>query len=157
MKLLNYEAPSKPYCDICASPIDNIDILEVYIEEKKITACSVCYGDPAVKRIDMKTLFNLVQAIGKHYGYRKSIREVHQLIEKEKFSIGIDVKVKMEGHILRQPTGEKIEFSNNQLLYIFNKLRLQIAGHNNMAFAVAQISERDIEVVIRKGDDYVRV
>lgn len=51
----------------------------------------------------------------------------------------------MEGHLLRQPTGKKIEFSVEELLYIFNKLRLQIAGHNNIAFAVAQISERELK------------
>ncbi|PFZ67749.1 hypothetical protein [Bacillus wiedmannii] len=157
MKLLNYEAPSKPYCDICGAAIDNIDIYEVYIEEKKITACSICNGDPTVRRIEMITLYNLVQAIGKHFGYRKRIREVHQQIEGEKFSIEIDVLEKVEGQLLRQPTGKKIEFSNNDLLYIFNKLRLNIAGHNNLAFAVAEISNRNIEVVIRKDDDYVRV
>ncbi|MGE1044078.1 hypothetical protein ACQGRZ_28580 [Bacillus wiedmannii] len=151
------QAPSKPYCDICAAPINNIDIHEVYIEEKMITACSICYGDPTVRRIEMRTLFDLIQAVGKHYGYRKSLREVHQRIEEDKFSIVIDVKEKKEGQLLRQPTGEKIEFSNNELRYIFNKLRLQIAGHNNMVFAVAQISERGIEVVIRKDDDYVRM
>lgn len=153
----NVQAPSKPYCDICGSPIDNIDINEVYIEEKMITACSICDGDPTVRRIEMKTLFDLIKAIGKYYGHRKSIREVHQKIKEEQFTIEIDVKVKMEGHILRKPTGGKIEFLNKELLYIFNKLRVKIPGHNNMAFAVAQISKHDIEVVIRKGDDYVRV
>lgn len=151
------QAPSKPYCDICAAPIDNIDIHEVYIEEKMITACSICYGDPTVRRIETKTLFDLIKAVGKRYGYRKSIREVHQLIEEEKISIEIDVLEKMEGQLLRQPTDKKIEFSDKELLYIFNKLRLNIAGHNNMAFAVAQISEQSIKIVIRKDDDYVRV
>jgi hypothetical protein len=148
---------AKPFCDICGSPIDNIDIYEVYIEEKMITACSICDGDPTVRRIETKTLFDLMKAIGKHYGYRKSVREVHQKIEEEKFSIEIDVLEKIEGHLLRQPTGNKTEFSDKELLYIFNKLRLNIAGHNNIAFAVAQISKLDIEVVIRKDDDYVRV
>lgn len=151
------QAPSKPYCDICGAAIDNIDIHEVYIEEKKITACSICCGDPTVRRIETKTLFDLIKAVGKRYGYRKSIREVHQLIEEEKISIEIDVLEKMEGQLLRQPTDKKIEFSDKELLYIFNKLRLNIAGHNNMAFAVAQISDQRIEVVIRKDDDYVRV
>ncbi|HFR4146083.1 TPA: hypothetical protein ACHVKB_005406 [Bacillus cereus] len=151
------QAPSKPYCDICAAPINNIDIHEVYIEEKMITACSICYGDPTVRRIETKTLFDLIKAVGKRYGYRKSIREVHQLIEEEKISIEIDVLEKMEGQLLRQPTDEKIEFSDKELLYIFNKIRLNIAGHNNMAFAVAQISNHGIEIVIRKDDDYVRV
>lgn len=151
------QAPSKPYCDICGAANDNIDIHEVYIEEKKITACSICYGDPTVRRIETKTLFDLIKAVGKRYGYRKSIREVHQLIEEEKTSIEIDVLEKMEGQLLRQPTDKKIEFSDKELLYIFNKLRLNIAGHNNMAFAVAQISEQSIEIVIRKDDDYVRV
>ncbi|MGM2815412.1 hypothetical protein ACS2Q8_26120 [Bacillus cereus group sp. Bce007] len=151
------QAPSKPYCDICGAAIDNIDIHEVYIEEKKITACSICYGDPTVRRIETKTLFDLIKAVGKRYGYRKSIRAVHQLIEEEKISIEIDVLEKMEGQLLRQPTDKKIEFSDKELLYIFNKIRLNIAGHNNMAFAVAQISEQRIEVVIRKDDDYVRV
>ncbi|PFA26732.1 hypothetical protein CN390_27820 [Bacillus cereus] len=151
------KAPSKPYCDICASPIDNIDIHEVYIEEKMITACSICYGDPSVRRIETRTLFDLIKAVGKYYGYRRSIREVQQLIEEEKFNIEIDVLEKMEGHILRQPTGKKIEFSDEELLYIFNKLRLKVPGHNNLSFAVACISEKSIEVVIRKGDDYVRV
>ncbi|TQR48559.1 hypothetical protein [Bacillus cereus] len=151
------QAPSKPYCDICGAAIDNIEIHEVYIEEKKITACSICYGDPNVRRIETKTLFDLIKAVGKRYGYRKSIREVHQLIEEEKISIEIDVLEKMEGQLLRQPTDKKIEFSDKELLYIFNKLRLNIAGHNNMAFAVAQISDQRIEVVIRKDDDYVRV
>lgn len=155
--MFDYQAPSKPYCDICAAAIDNIDIYEVYIEEKKITACSICNGDPTVRRIESRTLYDLIKAVGKHYGYRKSVREVHQKIEEEKFSIEIDVLEKMEGQLLRQPTGEKIEFSDKELLYIFNKLRLQIAGHNNLAYAVAQISDRNIEVVIRKGDDYVRV
>ncbi|WP_369355565.1 hypothetical protein [Lysinibacillus capsici] len=155
--MLNYEAPSKPFCDICAAAIDNIDIHEVYIEEKKITACSICYGDPTVRRIERELLFDLIKAVGKHYGFRKSIREVHQKIEEDKFSIKIDVLEKIEGQLLRQPTGKKTEFSNEELLYIFNKLRVNIAGHNNIAFAVAQISERNIEVVIRKGDDYVRV
>ncbi|EEL78776.1 hypothetical protein bcere0028_56050 [Bacillus cereus AH1271] len=155
--MLNYEAPSKPFCDICAAAIDNIDIHEVYIEEKKITACSICYGDPTVRRIESRTLFDLIKAVGKRYGHRKSIREVHQKIEEDKFSIKIDVLEKIEGQLLRQPTGKKTEFSNKELLYIFNKLRVNIAGHNNIAFAVAQISERNIEVVIRKGDDYVRV
>ncbi|MEC2943400.1 hypothetical protein P9Z76_14975 [Bacillus cereus] len=151
------QAPSKPYCDICGAAIDNIDIHEVYIEEKEITACSICYGDPTVRRIETKTLFDLIKAVGKRYGYRKSIREVHQLIKEEKISIEIDVLEKMEGQLLRQPTDKKIEFSDKELLYIFNKLRLSIAGHNNMAFAVAQISDQRIEVVIRKDDDYVRV
>ncbi|HFK1690500.1 hypothetical protein P4T43_24740 [Bacillus paranthracis] len=151
------QAPSKPYCDICGAAIDNIDIHEVRIEEKEMTACSICYGDPTVRRIDSKTLFDLIKSVGKRYGYRKSIREVQQQIEVDMKSIEIDVLEKMEGHLLRQPTGEKIEFSVKELLYIFNKLRLQIAGHNNIAFAVAQISERGIEVVIRKDDDYVRV
>ncbi|MGX5569536.1 hypothetical protein ACWKT7_28045 [Bacillus toyonensis] len=151
------QAPSKPYCDICGAAIDNIDIHEVHIEEKKITACSVCYGDPTVRRIETKTLFDLIKVMGKRYGYRKSIREVHQLIEEEKISIKIDVLEKMEGQLLRQPTGKKIEFSDKELLYIFNKLRLNVASHNNMAFAVAQISEHGLEVVIRKDDDYVRV
>lgn len=151
------QAPSKPYCDICAAPINNIDIHEVYVEEKKITACSICYGDPSVRRIETKTLFDLIKALGKRYGYRKSIREVHQLIEEEKISIEIDVLEKMEGQLLRQPTDKKIEFSDKELLYIFNKIRLNIAGHNNMAFAVAQISDQRIEVVIRKDDDYVRL
>lgn len=151
------QAPSKPYCDICGAAIDNIDIHEVRIEEKEMTACSICYGDPTVKRIEMKTLFDLIKEVGKRYGYRKSIREVQQQIEVDVKSIEIDVLEKMEGHLLRQPTGKKIEFSVEELLYIFNKLRLQIAGHNNIAFAVAQISERGIEVVIRKDDDYVRV
>ncbi|MBL3848189.1 hypothetical protein V4483_25215 [Bacillus paranthracis] len=151
------QAPSKPYCDICGATIDNIDIHEVRIEEKEMTACSICYGDPTVRRIDSKTLFDLIKSVGKRYGYRKSIREVQQQIEVDLKSIEIDVLEKMEGHLLRQPTGKKIEFSVKELLYIFNKLRLQIAGHNNIAFAVAQISERGIEVVIRKDDDYVRV
>ncbi|ANT40281.1 MULTISPECIES: hypothetical protein [Bacillus cereus group] len=151
------QAPSKPYCDICVAAIDNIDIHEVRIEEKEMTACSICYGDPTVRRIDSKTLFDLIKSVGKRYGYRKSIREVQQQIEVDVKSIEIDVLEKMEGHLLRQPTGKKIEFSVEELLYIFNKLRLQIAGHNNIAFAVAQISERGIEVVIRKDDDYVRV
>ncbi|HHB1937903.1 TPA: hypothetical protein ACOQ6E_005696 [Bacillus cereus] len=155
--MLNYEAPPKPFCDICAAAIDNIDIYEVYIEEKKITACSICYGDPTVRRIERKMLFDLIKAVGKHYGFRKSIREVHQKIDEEKFSIEIDVLEKTEGELLRKPTGKKTEFSNEELLYIFNKLRMNIAGHNNIAFAVAQISERNIEVVIRKGDDYVRM
>lgn len=30
------QAPSKPYCDICGAAIDNIDIHEVYIEEKRL-------------------------------------------------------------------------------------------------------------------------
>ncbi|MEG7950636.1 hypothetical protein J0795_30055 [Bacillus paranthracis] len=151
------QAPSKPYCDTCGAAIDNIDIHEVRIEEKEMTACSICYGDPTVRRIDSKTLFDLIKSVGKRYGYRKSIREVQQQIEVDVKSIEIDVLEKMEGHLLRQPTGKKIEFSVEELLYIFNKLRLQIAGHNNIAFAVAQISERGIEVVIRKDDDYVRV
>lgn len=151
------QAPSKPFCDICGAAIDNIDIHEVHIEEKMITACSICYGDPTVRRIDSKTLFDLIKSVGKRYGYRKSIREVQRQIEVDMKSIEIDVLEKMEGHLLRQPTGKKIEFSVEELLYIFNKLRLQIAGHNNIAFAVAQISERGIEVVIRKDDDYVRV
>ncbi len=151
------QAPSKPFCDICAAAIDNVNIHEVHIEEKMITACSICYGDPTVRRIESKTLFDLIKVVGKHYGYRKSIREVHQKIEEEKFSIEIDVLEKMEGQLLRQPTGQKTEFSDKELLYIFNKLRLQIAGHNNMAFAVAQISDHGIEVVIRKDDDYVRM
>ncbi|MEC3460767.1 hypothetical protein P9149_01970 [Bacillus thuringiensis] len=151
------QAPSKPYCDICGAAIDNIDIHEVHIEEKMITACSICYGDPTVRRIETRTLFDLIKAVGKRYGYRKCIREVQQKIEEEKFSIEIDMLEKIEGQLLRQPTGKKIEFSDEELLYIFNKLRLNIAGHNNMAFAVAQISELSIEVVIRKGDDYVRV
>ncbi|PEP09854.1 hypothetical protein [Bacillus wiedmannii] len=151
------QAPSKPYCDICGATIDNIDIHEVRVEEKEMTACSICYGDPTVRRIEMRTLFDLINAVGKCYGYRKSIQEVQQQIEEDKKGIEIEVLEKMEGHLLRQPTGEKIEFSNNELRYIFNKLRLQIAGHNNMAFAVAQISERGIEVVIRKDDDYVRM
>lgn len=155
--MFDYQAPSKPYCDICAAAIDNIDIYEVYIEEKKITACSICYGDPTVRRIETRTLFDLVRAVGKHFGNRKHIREVHQQIEEENFSIEIDVLEKVEGQLLRQPTGKKIEFSNKELLYIFNKLRVNIAGHNNMAFAIAQISAHNIEVVIRKGDDYVRV
>nr|WP_255259230.1 hypothetical protein [Bacillus thuringiensis] len=159
MKMLfdDVQAPSKPYCDICGASIDNIDIHEVYIEEKKITACSICYGDPTVRRIETKTLFDLIKTIGKRYGYRKSIREVQQQIEAEKAGIEIDVQEKMEGQLLRQSTGEKIEFSEKELLYIFNKIRLNIAGHNNMAFAVAQISDHGIEVVIRKDDDYVRV
>ncbi|PGX31054.1 hypothetical protein COE33_09470 [Bacillus anthracis] len=151
------QAPSKPYCDICGAAIDNIDIHEVHIEEKMITACSICYGDSTVRRIETKTLFDVIKAVGKRYGYRKSIREVHQLIEEEKISIEIDVLEKMEGQLLRHPTNKKIEFSNKELLYIFNKLRMQIAGHNNLAFAVARISECGIEVVIRKDDDYVRV
>ncbi|EDX65365.1 hypothetical protein PDN47_25770 [Bacillus cereus] len=151
------QAPFKPFCDICGAAIDNIDIHEVHIEEKMITACSICYGDPTVRRIEMKTLFDLIKEVGKRYGYRKSIREVQQQIEEDKNGIEIDVFEKMEGQLLRQPTDKKIEFSDKELLYIFNKLRLQIAGHNNMAFAVAQISERGIEVVIRKDDDYVRV
>ncbi|PEA32967.1 hypothetical protein COL81_26865 [Bacillus toyonensis] len=151
------QVPSKPYCDICGAAIDNIDIHEVRIEEKEMTACSICYGDPTVRRIEAKILFDLIKAVGKRYGYRKSIREVYQQIEEEKNGIEIDVLEKMEGQILRQPTGKKIEFSDNELLYIFNKLRLNIASHNNMAFAVAQISEHGLEVVIRKGDDYVRV
>lgn len=151
------QAPSKPYCDICGAAIDNIDTHEVRIEEKEMTACSICYGDSTVRRIDSKTLFDLIKSVGKRYGYRKSIREVQQQIEVDMKSIEIDVLEKMEGHLLRQPTGKKIEFSVKELLYIFNKLRLQIAGHNNIAFAVAQISERGIEVVIRKDDDYVRV
>lgn len=151
------QAPSKPYCDICGAAIDNIDIHEVRIEEKEMTACSICYGDPTVRRIDSKTLFDLIKSVGKRYGYRKSIREVQQQIEVDMKSIEIDVLEKMEGHLLRQPTGKKVEFSDRDLLYIFNKLRLQISGQNNMAFAVAQISERGIEVVIRKDDDYVRV
>ncbi len=159
MKMLfdDIQAPSKPYCDICGAEIDNIDIHEVRIEEKEITACSICYGDPTVRRIETKTLFDLIKAVGKRYGYRKSIREVHQLIEEEKFSIEIDVLEKMEGQLLRQPTDKKIEFSDKELLYIFNKLRLIIAGHNSMSFAIAQLSDRNMEVVIRKGDDYVRV
>ncbi|OAK20821.1 hypothetical protein [Bacillus wiedmannii] len=155
--MLNYEAPSKPYCDICGVAIDNIDIHEVHIEEKMITACSICYGDPTVRRIETKTLFDLIKAVSKRYGYRKSIREVQQQIEEAKNGIEIDVLEKREGQLLRQQTGEKTEFSDKELLYIFNKLRLQIAGHNNLAFAVAQISDRNIEVVIRKDDDYVRV
>ncbi|ADB28395.1 TPA: hypothetical protein ACGW5B_005297 [Bacillus paranthracis] len=151
------QAPSKPYCDICGAAIDNIDIHEVRIEEKEMTACSICYGDPTVKRIEMKTLFDLIKEVGKRYGYRKSIREVQQQIEEDKNGIKIDVFEKKEGQLLRQPTGKKIEFSYKELLYIFNKLRLQISGQNNMAFAIAQISERGIEVVIRKDDDYVRV
>lgn len=151
------QAPSKPFCDICGAAIDNIDIHEVRIEEKEMTACSVCYGDPTVRRIETKTLFDLIKSVGKRYGYRKSVREVQQQIEEDKKSIEIDVLEKMEGQLLRQPTGEKTEFSDKELLYIFNKLRLQIAGHNNLAFAVAQISERGIEVVIRKDDDYVRM
>lgn len=151
------QAPSKPYCDICGAAIDNIDIHEVRIEEKGMTACSICYGDPTVKRIEMKTLFDLIKEVGKRYGYRKSIREVQQQIEEDKNGIKIDVFEKKEGQLLRQPTGKKIEFSYKELLYIFNKLRLQISGQNNMAFAIAQISERGIEVVIRKDDDYVRV
>ncbi|ACH42267.1 hypothetical protein ACS47_13285 [Bacillus cereus] len=151
------QAPSKPYCDICGAAIDNIDIHEVRIEEKERTACSICYGDPTVKRIEMKTLFDLIKEVGKRYGYRKSIREVQQQIEEDKNGIKIDVFEKKEGQLLRQPTGKKIEFSYKELLYIFNKLRLQISGQNNMAFAIAQISERGIEVVIRKDDDYVRV
>ncbi|MGE6504376.1 hypothetical protein ACQKF0_29525 [Bacillus wiedmannii] len=151
------QAPSKPYCDICGAAIDNIDIHEVRIEEKEMTACSICYGDPTVRRVETKTLFDLIKAVGKRYGYRKSIREVHQLIEKEKFSIEIDVLEKTEGQLLRQPTDKKIEFSDKELLYIFNKLRLIIAGHNSMSFAIAQISKQSIEVVIRKDDDYVRV
>ena len=159
MKMLfdDIQAPSKPYCDICGAAIDNIDIHEVHIEEKMITACSICYGDPTVRRIETGTLFDLIKAIGKHYGYRKSVREVHQKIEEENFSIEIDVEEKMEGQLLRQPTDEKIEFSDKELLYIFNKLRLIITGHNNMSFAIAQISKQSIEVVIRKDDDYVRV
>ncbi len=159
MKMLfdDVQAPSKQYCDICAAPINNIDIHEVYIEEKMITACSICYGDPTVRRIETKTLFDLIKTVGKRYGYRKSIREVQQQIEAEKVGIEIDVQEKMEGQLLRQSTGEKIEFSDKELLYIFNKLRLNIAGHNNMAFAVAQISDHGMEVVIRKDDDYVRV
>ncbi|PHD85512.1 hypothetical protein [Bacillus toyonensis] len=151
------QVPSKPYCDICGAAIDNIDIHEVRIEEKEMTACSICYGDSNVRRIETRTLFDLIKAIGKRYGYRKSIREVQQNIEEEKFSIEIDVLEKMEGKLLRQPTDKKIEFSDEELLYIFNKLRLNVASHNNMAFAVAQISEHGLEVVIRKGDDYVRV
>ncbi|MEG7877447.1 hypothetical protein J0835_28485 [Bacillus cereus group sp. Sample62] len=151
------QAPSKPYCDICGAAIDNIDIHEVRIEEKEMTACSICYGDPTVRRIESRTLFDLIKAVGKHYGYQRSVREVHQKIEEEKFSIEIEVLEKTEGQLLRQPTDKKIEFSDKELLYIFNKLRLQIAGHNNMAFAVAQISNYGIEVVIRKDDDYVRV
>ncbi|WP_144616249.1 hypothetical protein [Bacillus cereus] len=151
------QAPSKPYCDICGAAIDNVDIHEVHIEEKMITACSICYGDPTVRRIETKTLFDLIKAVGKRYGYRKSIREVQQQIAEDKKAIEIDVLEKTEGQLLRQPTGEKTEFSDKELLYIFNKLRLQIAGHNNLAFAVAQISDRNIEVVIRKGDDYVRM
>lgn len=103
--MFDYQAPSKPYCDICAAAIDNIDIYEVYIEEKKITACSICNGDPTVRRIESRTLYDLIKAVGKHYGYRKSVREVHQKIEEEKFSIEIDVLEKMEGQLLRQPTG----------------------------------------------------
>ncbi|WP_412678238.1 hypothetical protein [Bacillus wiedmannii] len=155
--MLNYEAPSKPYCDICAAPIDNIDIHEVYIEEKMITACSICYGDPTVRRIETRTLFDLIKAVGKRYGYRKRIREVQQQVEEEKFSIEIDMLEKMEGQLLRQPTGDKTEFSDKELLYIFNKLRLQVPGHNSMSFAIAQISKQSIEVVIRKDDDYVRM
>lgn len=151
------QAPSKPFCDICGAGIDNINIHEVHIEEKMITACSICYGDPTVRRIESKTLFDLIKSVGKRYGYRKSIREVQQQIEVDMKSIEIDVLEKKEGQLLRQPTGEKIEFSDKELLYIFNKLRLQIAGHNNLAFAVARISECGIEVVIRKDDDYVRV
>ncbi|PEA75132.1 hypothetical protein [Bacillus wiedmannii] len=151
------QAPSKPYCDICGAAIDNIDIHEVHVEEKMITACSICYGDPTVRRIETKTLFDLIKAVGKRYGYSKSIREVQQQIEEENFSIEIDVEEKTEGQLLRQPTGKKIEFSDKELLYIFNKLRLNIAGHNNLSFAVAEISNRNIEVVIRKGDDYVCV
>ncbi|HDR6318361.1 TPA: hypothetical protein QCU53_005215 [Bacillus thuringiensis] len=151
------QTPSKPYCDICGAAIDNIDIHEVRIEEKEITAFSICYGDPTVRRIESRTLFDLIKAIGKNYGFQKSVREVHQKIEEEKMGIEIEVLEKMEGHLLRQPTGKKIEFSDKELLYIFNKLRLNIAGHNNMAFAVAQISDCNIEVVIRKDDDYVRV
>ncbi|MGU3355414.1 hypothetical protein ACLBWW_27425 [Bacillus sp. M5A3_1b] len=151
------QAPSKPYCDICGAAIDNIDIHEVHVEEKMITACSICYGDPTVRRIETKTLFDLIKAVSKRYGYRKSIREVQQQIEEAKNGIEIDVLEKREGQLLRQQTGEKTEFSDKELLYIFNKLRLQIAGHNNLAFAVAQISDRNIEVVIRKDDDYVRV
>lgn len=151
------QAPSKPFCDICGAAIDNIDIHEVRIEEKEMTACSVCYGDPTVRRIETKTLFDLIKSVGKRYGYRKSVREVQQQIEEDKKGIEIDVLEKTEGQLLRQPTGGKTEFSDKELLYIFNKLRLQIAGHNNLAFAVAQISERGIEVVIRKDDDYVRM
>ncbi|MBF7155739.1 hypothetical protein [Bacillus albus] len=151
------QAPSKPYCDICGAAIDNIDIHEVRIEEKEITACSVCYGDPNVRRIETKILFDLIKAVGKRYGYRKSIREVHQKIEEEKSGIEIDVLEKMEGQLLRQPTGEKIQFSDKELLYIFNKLRLIISGNNSMSFVIAQISKQGIEVVIRKDDDYVRV
>lgn len=151
------QAPSKPYCDICGAAIDNIDIHEVHVEEKMITACSICYGDPTVRRIETKTLFDLIKAVSKRYGYHKSIREVQQQIEEAKNGIEIDVLEKREGQLLRQQTGEKTEFSDKELLYIFNKLRLQIAGHNNLAFAVAQISDLNIEVVIRKDDDYVRV
>ncbi|MEK5115389.1 hypothetical protein [Bacillus sp. FSL R5-0677] len=151
------QAPSKPYCDVCGAAIDNIDIHEVHIEEKMITACSIYYGDSTVRRIETKTLFDLIKSVGKRYGYRKSVREVQQQIEEDKKGIEIDVLEKTEGQLLRQPTGEKTEFSDKELLYIFNKLRLQIAGHNNLAFAVAQISERGIEVVIRKDDDYVRM
>ncbi|PEI73463.1 hypothetical protein CN646_07660 [Bacillus wiedmannii] len=149
------QAPSKPYCDICGAAIDNIDIHEVHVEEKMITACSICYGDPTVRRVQTKTLFDLIKAVGKRYGYRKSIREVHQLIEEGKISIEIDVLEKTEGQLLRQPTDKKIEFSEKELLYIFNKLRLIIAGDNSMSFAIAQISKQGIEVVIRKDDDYV--
>ncbi|MGR5976033.1 hypothetical protein ACT7DE_18015 [Bacillus paranthracis] len=72
-----------------------------------MTACSICYGDPTVRRIDSKTLFDLIKSVGKRYGYRKSIREVQQQIEVDVKSIEIDVLEKMEGHLLRQPTGKK--------------------------------------------------
>lgn len=104
------QAPSKPYCDICGAAIDNIDIHEVRIEEKERTACSICYGDPTVKRIEMKTLFDLIKEVGKRYGYRKSIREVQQQIEEDKNGIKIDVFEKRKGNYCDSQQVKRLNF-----------------------------------------------
>lgn len=150
--MLFHEVPSKPYCDICASEIDNIDILEMWVPEQNILACSECYGDPDIRKISMNTLFDLMKALGKHHGYMKSLGDLQKYIEEQQFSIEIDVLTKVEDEILRQPNGEKINFSTEELMFVVRRLRLQMAGHTSLARTVALISERGLSMTIRKDD-----
>ncbi|MFY0147849.1 hypothetical protein [Bacillus cytotoxicus] len=144
------QAPTKPYCDICGSEIDNIDIYETYIPEKEITACSECCGNPTTRILDRNTLFDLTKELGKHFGHMSHLRDVQRKIEEQHFFVEIDIKKKVEGELLRQPTGEKISFSTEELLIIFDRLKMKLAGHTTISRAVALISERDITVTIRK-------
>lgn len=147
--MLFRDAPTKPFCDICGSEVDNYHVLEIWVEEKQCMACSECGGHKEVKKLTTIILFDLFKMLAKQYGGMTQLRQAENRIKEEQFYINVEVTELKEGSLLREPTGEFIQITTQNLLDIFDMLRKKMPGTTALAVVIASISKQDIKMTIR--------